>query len=130
MSLLTHPPGVDHGGRNTVTATGKVNIMSRHKSEKQTWGDDPAGAVVDELYADISRELGTDGPEETFGHPDESQVGHLVEDDHGMGPHDDHNYIASDSHDVIGLSAEEQAMHVMTDEELEAELDEDEPVEM
>ena len=108
-----------------TTRTGKVTIMSRQNSEKKVWGDDPAGAVVDELYADISRELGTDGPEETFGHPDESRVGHLVEDDHGMGTHDEHNYLASDSHDLVGLSAEEEAMHVMTDEELGNDSDPD-----
>lgn len=85
-------------------------------------GDDPAGSVVSELYAEISRELGTDGPQETFGHPQEGRIGHLVEDDHGMGSHDDYSFSADDSHDVLDLSAEEQAMHVMTDDEFDDEF--------
>ena len=99
--------------------------MTRHGSLRQPPGDDPALDLVDELYADISAELGTDGPSETFGHPEEGRIGHLVEDDHGVGAHDDRDYLAIDSHDILGLSAEEQAMHLMTDEELENNLDPD-----
>ena len=97
--------------------------MTRHGSLRQPWDEDPARAVVDELYADLSRELGTDGPEETFGHPEEGRIGHLVEDDHGRGDHVEADYLASDSHDLTDLSAEETAMHVMTDEELDENLD-------
>ena len=94
--------------------------MSRHRTTGQSWNDDPAQEVVSELYAEISRELGTDGPAETFGHPDDSRVGHLVENDHGMGSHDDHDYLANDSRDLTDLSIEEQAMHVISDEDLDA----------
>ena len=98
--------------------------MSRHGNHR-AWDEDPANAVVAELYADISRDLGTDGPADTFGHPVEGRLGHLVEDDRGMGSHDDRDYLGTDSGDLEDLSAEEQAMHVMTDVELDEQLDPD-----
>ena len=95
--------------------------MTRHGSHR--WTDDPANDVVAALYAELSDELGTDGPAETFGHPPEGGLGHLIEDDHGMGTHNDHDYLGFDTHDHIDLSAEEMAMHVMTEVELEEGLD-------
>ncbi len=41
--------------------------------------EDPADDVVKELYEEISANLGTDTPVETFGHPDEAVVGRLIE---------------------------------------------------
>lgn len=79
--------------------------------------DDPADDVVGELYHDLSEHLGTDGPEETFGHPDESLVGRLIEDDEGRGPDVTSEVLAIDSHDVSDLTAEEAAIHLVTDDE-------------
>ncbi|MCB0917433.1 MAG: hypothetical protein KDC39_02560 [Actinobacteria bacterium] len=73
--------------------------------------DDPANDVVEELYTELSEELGTDGPIETFGHPDESVVGRLVEDDEGVRSDTTSEVLATDSHDTDRLTAEEQAIH-------------------
>lgn len=79
--------------------------------------DDPAQDVVEELYTELSEELGTDGPAETFGHPDESVVGRLVEDDEGAHTDITSELLALDSHDVDKLSAEEAAMHMVTEDD-------------
>jgi hypothetical protein len=83
--------------------------------------DKPGSEVVEELYTELSRELGTDGPIETFGHPDENVVGRLVEDDKGAGPDLTAEALATDSHDTTDLTAEESAVHLVP------EADEEEP---
>ncbi|MEZ5115949.1 MAG: DUF5709 domain-containing protein [Candidatus Nanopelagicales bacterium] len=92
----------------------------RTVSGRRGWREDPARDVMDELYRELSEDLGTDGPEETFGHPDDSRVGRLIEDDEGWRPDETSDTIAHDSHDVDGLSAEEAAMHYMDEEALDA----------
>jgi hypothetical protein len=99
--------------------------MTEYTSSGQKWVDDPAQGVVGELFAEISRELGTDGPVDTFGHPDETVVGHLVEDDHGANDHPEPDVLASDSHDLEDLSAEERAMHIVDPRDLEDDADPD-----
>ena len=98
--------------------------MTEYERSGQPWRDDPAAQVVDALYHDLSEELGTEGPQETFGHPDESLVGHLVGDDEGVRPDETPESIAHDSHDVEDLAAEELAMHYV-DEDTEAGLSND-----
>ncbi len=88
--------------------------MSRRAREKF---DDPASDVVDELYHELSEELGTDGPAETFGHPDENVVGRLVEEDEGVRTDVTSEVLALDSHDTEDLSAEEAAMHMVNEDE-------------
>jgi hypothetical protein len=79
--------------------------------------DDPADDVVTELYQELSEELGTDGPAETFGHPDENVVGRLIEEDEGNGPDVTSEVLAFDSHDVNDLTAEEAAIHLVVEED-------------
>lgn len=86
----------------------------------QPWRDDPATEVVDVMVGDISEHLGTDGPEETFGHPDESRVGHLVDDDEGGLLTETTDVLAYDTHDVEDLAAEELAMHYVDADSEEA----------
>lgn len=88
--------------------------MSRHGRERY---DDPAQDVVAELYNEISAELGTDGPAETFGHPDENVVGRLVEEDEGARTDRTAEVLALDTHDLQDLTAEEAAMHLVTEED-------------
>ena len=88
--------------------------MSRHGREKV---DDPAQDVGEELYHELSEELGTDGPAETFGHPDENVVGRLVEEDEGVRTDVTSEVLALDTHDVEDLSAEEAAMHMVTEDD-------------
>ena len=57
--------------------------MTDYERSGQPWKDDPATDVISAYHGHVSEELGTDGPLETFGHPDESRVGHLL-DDHGL----------------------------------------------
>jgi hypothetical protein len=94
------------------------------RSPGQQWKDDPAADLIDAYYHHVSEELGTDGPEETFGHPDEARVGHLVGEDEGVRADVTPESIAHDSHDVEDLAAEELAMHYVEDE-AEAGLDND-----
>ena len=96
--------------------------MTRYDRTTPTWREDPAHDLVDELLHEVSEELGTDGPEDTFGHPDESVVGRLADDDEGAHPHLTAEAIAHDSHDRLELSAEESAMHYM-DPDDEADID-------
>jgi hypothetical protein len=95
--------------------------MSRHRNGRF---EDPAQDVVEELYHQISEELGTDGPAETFGHPDEGVVGRLVEEDEGVRADVTPEALAFDSHDIEDLSAEEAAIHLVPegDEEPDPEL--------
>ena len=86
------------------------------KSPGQRWKDDPAGDLIDAYHHDVSEELGTDGPQETFGHPDEARVGHLVEDDEGVRPDVTPESVAHDSHDLEDLAVEEMAMHYVDEE--------------
>ena len=86
------------------------------KSPGQRWKDDPAGDLIDAYHHNVSEELGTDGPQETFGHPDEARVGHLVEDDEGVRPDETPESIAHDSHDLEDLAVEEMAMHYVDEE--------------
>lgn len=88
--------------------------MSRHGREKF---DDPAQDVVEELFHAVSEELGTDGPAETFGHPAETVVGRLVEEDEGVRPDVTSEVLALDTHDLEDLTAEEAAMHMVTEED-------------
>ncbi len=78
--------------------------------------DDPAADLVEAYHHHVSEELGTDGPEATFGHPDEARVGHLVGDDEGVRADETPELIAHDSHDLEDLAAEELAMHYVDDE--------------
>jgi len=91
-------------------------IKGEFESTGQRWADDPANTVADELLEVLSEELGTDGPAETFGHPDENVVGRLVDDDEGVHQHNHAEAVAHDSHDAEGLTAEESAMHMVDDE--------------
>jgi len=96
--------------------------MTDYERSGQPWKDDPATDVIQAYHGHVSEELGTDGPVETFGHPDDSRVGHLL-DDHGVLEDDIPESIAHDSHDTEDLAAEELAMHYV-DEELDAIVDE------
>ncbi len=86
------------------------------KSPGQPWRDDPAGELIDAYLHNVSEELGTDGPEATFGHPDESRLGHLVGEEEGVTPAETPDTVAHDSHDVQDLAAEELAMHYVDDD--------------
>jgi hypothetical protein len=92
----------------------KEIIMSRRGNKAKA--NDPAREVVEELYTELSRELGTDGPAETFGHPDENVVGRLVEDDEGAHADTTAEALATDSHDTTNLTAEEAAVHFVEDD--------------
>ncbi len=101
------------------------------RSPGQQWKDDPAADLITAYHNDVSEELGTDGPEETFGHPDEAQVGHLVGDDEGVRADETPESIAHDSHDVEDLAAEELAMHYVENEDaVETTQDDDLPEEL
>lgn len=97
--------------------------MTDYERSGQPWRDDPATAVIDAYHHHVSEELGTDGPVETFGHPDESRVGHLVDDNAPLVDTTPESY-AHDTHDLEDLAAEELAMHYV-DEESEAALEGD-----
>lgn len=92
-------------------------ISGEFESTGQKWQDDPANNTADQLLNELSEELGTDGPAETFGHPDDSVVGRLVEDDQGTGPDVTSEAIAHDTHDAEELSAEESAIHFVDEAE-------------
>jgi hypothetical protein len=96
--------------------------VTDYERSGQPWKDDPAAQLVDQLYQELSEELGTEGPVETFGHADDSHVGHLVEDDEGVRADETSDVIAHDSHDTEDLAAEELAMHYL-DEDSEIEED-------
>lgn len=96
--------------------------MTDYERSGQPWKDDPAGDLITAYHNHVSEELGTDGPIETFGHPDESRVGHLVDDNVPL--HDDvPETLAHDTRDVEDLAVEELAMHYV-DEESEGVPDE------
>jgi hypothetical protein len=97
--------------------------MTDYERSGQPWKDDPASELIDAYHHEISEELGTDGPAETFGHPDESRVGHLVEEDEGVRSDETAEVIAFDTHNTEDLAAEELAMHYV-DEEPDTLLDE------
>jgi hypothetical protein len=90
--------------------------MTDYERSGQRWKDDPATDLIDAYHNHVSEELGTDGPAETFGHPDESRVGHLVEDDEGVRSDDTPETIAHDSHDLEDLAVEELAMHYVDED--------------
>jgi Family of unknown function (DUF5709) len=98
--------------------------MTDYERSGQRWKDDPATDLIDAYHNHVSEELGTDGPAETFGHPDESLVGHLVEDDEGVRADETPETIAHDSGDLEDLAVEELAMHYV-DEDSELPLDDD-----
>lgn len=81
------------------------------RSPGQRWKDDPAGELIDAYLHNVSEELGTDGPVDTFGHPDENRLGHLVGEEEGVPAAETPDTVAHDSHDVQDLAAEELAMH-------------------
>lgn len=91
--------------------------MTDYERSGQPWRDDPAATLVNELYHHISEELGTDGPQETFGHGDLTHVGHLVEDDEGAHTDETSDVIAHDSYDTEDLAAEELAMHYVDEDD-------------
>ena len=78
--------------------------------------DDPAADLIEAYHHHVSEELGTDGPEATFGHPDEARVGHLVGDDEGVRADETPELIAHDTHNVEDLAAEELAMHYVEED--------------
>lgn len=84
--------------------------MTQYERSGQPWRDDPAQEVVDAMYRELSEDLGTADPAETFGHPDDL-VGHLVEDDEGAHEDVTSEAVAYDTHDQEDLAAEELAMH-------------------
>ena len=98
--------------------------MTEYERSRRRKTGDPADEVIDAYLAYVSEELGTDGPAETFGHPDESLVGHLIEDGYMPQEHKHSDVMAFDSHDVDGLAAEELAMHYV-DEDAQARADQD-----
>jgi hypothetical protein len=97
--------------------------MTDYERSGQRWKDDPALEVIDAYHHHVSEELGTDGPVETFGHPDETRVGHLVDDNLPLRD-DIPEALATDTHDLEDLSVEELAMHYV-DEDAEASGDGD-----
>jgi hypothetical protein len=97
--------------------------MTDYERSGQPWKDDPANDLIDAYHHHVSEELGTDGPVETFGHPDETRVGHLVDENAPLRDEVPES-IAHDTHDVEDLAAEELAMHYV-DEEADAVLDND-----
>lgn len=78
------------------------------------FGDRPGDEVVEQLWGELSRELGTDGPEFTeTRHGQDHRIGHLVADESDKNlPTDE---FAHDTHDTSDLSAEESAMHFEED---------------
>lgn len=89
--------------------------MTEYERSGQPWRDDPAATLVDELYRQISEELGTDGPAATFGHGDLHHLGHLVGGEAGVVAEDSTDVLALDSLDTEDLAAEELAMHYLDD---------------
>jgi hypothetical protein len=88
------------------------------------FGDRPGDEVVAELWGELSRELGTDGPEFTDTRHGQDLIGHLVaEDEDGVDSTSEE--IAWNSHDTLDMSAEESAMHYDDDGGEEEELSED-----
>lgn len=104
--------------------------MTDYERSGQPWKDDPAADLIGAYHHHISEELGTDGPEETFGHPDETRVGHLVEDDEGVRSDETAESIAFDTHDTEDLSSEELAMHYVDEESDDTLGDDDLPEEL
>ena len=89
------------------------------------FGDRPGDEVVAELWGELSRELGTDGPEFTeIRDGQDNRVGHLVS-EHETDPDLPYDEVAHDTHDTSDLSAEESAMHFEDDGGEEEELSED-----
>lgn len=91
--------------------------MTDYERSGQPWREDPAAQLVDVLYQDLSEDLGTDGPAETFGHGDLAHVGRLVEDDEGVRTDETSDVIAHDSFDTEDLAAEELAMHYLDEDD-------------
>jgi hypothetical protein len=97
--------------------------MTDYERSGQPWKDDPAAELIDAYYRHVSEELGTDGPGETFGHPDDSRVGHLLDDDEGVRSDQTAESVAHDTHDLEDLAVEELAMHYVDEEPLDADAD-------
>jgi hypothetical protein len=91
------------------------------------FGDRPGDEVVEVLWGELSRELGTDGPEftETRHGQDDNRIGHLISQDDEDGADRTSEEIARDSHDTSDLSAEESAMHFEEDGGVEETLSDD-----
>jgi hypothetical protein len=90
------------------------------------FGDRPGDEVVAELWGELSRELGTDGPAFTqIRDGEDHRVGHLISQDDEAGNDRTSEEIAWDSHDTTDLSAEESAMHYEEDGGEEEVLSED-----
>lgn len=80
------------------------------------FGDRPGDEVVAQLWSELSRELGTDGPEFTqIRDGEDHRVGHLISQDDEEGNDRTSEEVARDSHDTHDLSAEESAMHYEED---------------
>lgn len=88
------------------------------------FGDRPGDEVVAELWGELSRELGTDGPEFTDTRNGQDLIGHLVAEDED-GQDTTSEEIAWNSHDTSDMSAEESAMHYDDDGGEEEVLSED-----
>lgn len=90
------------------------------------FGDRPGDEVVAQLWGELSRELGTDGPEfSEIRDGEDHRVGHLISQDDANGNDRTSEEIATDSHDTHDLSAEESAMHYEEDGGEEEELSDD-----
>lgn len=90
------------------------------------FGDRPGDEVVAQLWDELSRELGTDGPAFTqIRDGDDHRVGHLISQDDESGRDRVSEEIAWDTHDTSDLSAEESAMHFEEDGGLEETLSDD-----
>lgn len=90
------------------------------------FGDRPGDEVVAQLWGELSRELGTDGPEFTeIRDAQDHRIGHLISQDDEAGNDRISEEIAWDTHDTHDLSAEESAMHYEEDGGEEEELSED-----
>ncbi len=90
------------------------------------FGDRPGDEVVAQLWDELSRELGTDGPEFTqIRDGQDHRVGHLISQDDENGRDRVSEEIAWDTHDTTDLSAEESAMHFEEDGGLEETLSDD-----
>ena len=90
------------------------------------FGDRPGDEVVAQMWGELSRELGTDGPEFTeIRDGQDHRIGHLISQDDTDGIDRTGEEIAWDSHVTKDLSAEESAMHYEEDGGEEELLSED-----
>ena len=90
------------------------------------FGDRPGDEVVGQLWDELSRELGTDGPEFTeIRDREDHRIGPLNSQDDDSGNDRVSEENSWDSHDTSDLSAEESAMHYEEDGGEEEEFSDD-----